>query len=99
MAQLSGQAFNIGGGPAQTLSLLELLEHIVAQEGTHPDVRFGNWRSGDQKYYVSDITRFHEATGWTPKVSVRAGVGALGSWLRVAQSAIEAHAVMPAAAR
>jgi CDP-paratose 2-epimerase len=37
---LSGQAFNIGGGLGNTISLVELLDMIGALHGQKPDVRF-----------------------------------------------------------
>jgi CDP-paratose 2-epimerase len=78
---LSGQAFNIGGGLGNTISLVELLDMIGALHGTKPDVRFKDWRPGDQRYYVSDTRRFKAATGWAPKVNVRSGVERLYQWL------------------
>ena len=60
MPAIRGQAFNIGGGPANTISLLELLALIGDLHGRRPDVRFGGWRSGDQRYYVSDTARFFD---------------------------------------
>ena len=81
MCELSGQAFNIGGGPANTISLLELLELIEQLHGTKPRVRYEGWRPGDQRYYVSDIRKFAAATGWAPRMGVEAGVGALYDWL------------------
>ena len=81
MAQLSGQAFNIGGGPDNTTSLLELLQ-LMTELGAPCGVRHGEWRTGDQRYYVSDTRRFAEATGWTPKVDVARGVERLLAWMR-----------------
>jgi CDP-paratose 2-epimerase len=78
---LSGQAFNIGGGLGNTISLLELLETIGALHGAKPDIRMKDWRPGDQRYYVSDTRRFKAATGWAPKVNVRSGVERLYQWL------------------
>jgi len=78
---LSGQAFNIGGGLGNTISLIELLEMIAALHGQKPDVRMKDWRPGDQRYYVSDTRRFKAATGWAPKVNVRSGVERLYQWL------------------
>lgn len=79
--RLVGQAFNLGGGVANTVSLLELLEVIAALHGERPAIRFATWRPGDQKYYVSDIRRFQDATGWVPRVGVQQGLEALYSWL------------------
>jgi CDP-paratose 2-epimerase len=79
---LSGQAFNIGGGPRNTISLLELLELIGELHGKRPEVRFNAWRPADQQYYVSDTRRFSEATDWTQQVGVSNGVTRLYEWLR-----------------
>jgi CDP-paratose 2-epimerase len=81
MPKLSGQAFNIGGGPSQAVSLLELIDLIRELHGERPAVHFGDWRAGDQRYYVSDTRRFRAATGWKPQVSVRQGLNRLYRWL------------------
>ncbi|MFL5309179.1 MAG: SDR family NAD(P)-dependent oxidoreductase [Myxococcales bacterium] len=81
MQRLSGQVFNIGGGPERSLSLLELLQLIGELNGRLPEVRIEQWRTGDQRYYVSDTRKFRNATGWAPAVSVRDGVRRLQAWL------------------
>jgi len=81
MPALAGRVFNIGGGPANSTSLLEMLALIAELHGHKPVIRFAAWRPGDQKYYASDIQRFSTATGWVPQVSVRQGVAALYTWL------------------
>ena len=80
VGDLGGSAFNMGGGPQSTVSLLELLQ-LIGELGDAPEVRFGDWRVGDQRYYVSDTRRFTEATGWTPKVAPEQGVKLLHDWL------------------
>jgi CDP-paratose 2-epimerase len=75
--QLSGRAFNIGGGAANTLSPRELLQMIGRLHGRMPEVRFASWRPADQRYYVSDIGAFASAAGWRPRVSVGDGVARL----------------------
>jgi CDP-paratose 2-epimerase len=81
IGQLSGRAFNIGGGPANTTSLLELIDMIEELAGRAPSVEFDAWRPGDQRYYVSDTTRFEEATGWRARVGRREGLRRLLDWL------------------
>jgi len=78
---LSGQAFNIGGGPANAVSLREVLDLIAEFTGEAPDIRFADWRPGDQRYYCSDTRKFQQATGWQPKVAARDGIGRLHEWL------------------
>jgi CDP-paratose 2-epimerase len=80
--RLAGRAFNVGGGVGHTLSLLELLGEIRRLTGRSPDVNFDRWRVGDQKYYVSDVAGFREATGWTPRVGVADGLRSLLEWLQ-----------------
>lgn len=79
--ELAGEAFNIGGGPANTVSLLELLDLVAELDERRPLVEFGDWRIGDQRCYVSDIRKFGAATGWSPKVDVAEGVRRLHRWL------------------
>src|SRR5690606_20124007 len=52
----SGRAFNVGGGPERAVSLLELLERLEAMLGRSIEVDFEPWRTGDQRYYVSDTS-------------------------------------------
>ena len=81
MSRISGEAFNIGGGAANTVSLLELLDLIGTVHGEKPDVAFQEWRVGDQRYYVSDTSKFRAATGWAPRVGVEQGIERLYRWL------------------
>jgi CDP-paratose 2-epimerase len=78
---LSGEAFNIGGGLGNTISLLELLDLIEALHGARPEVRLETWRCADQRYYVSDTRKFKAATGWSPKINARQGIEKLYHWL------------------
>lgn len=80
--RLAGRAFNVGGGPENALSLLELLRRIAEVGGRGPDVVFEDWRPADQRWYVSDTTRFREATGWRPSVTKAEGIALLAEWLR-----------------
>jgi len=81
MSTESGHAFNIGGGPRNTVSLLELLDLIEELLGHKPEVSFEGWRTGDQRYYVSDTGRFERATGWKQRVPVHEGLERLTRWL------------------
>ena len=80
-ARHAGRAFNVGGGPANCVSLLELLDLIAELTGEAPAVEFGEWRPGDQRYYVSDTRSLREAAGWAPRVDPREGVERLHDWL------------------
>ena len=86
---LAGRAFNLGGGPANALSLVELIERIAGTTGRRPAMTHADWRTGDQRWYVSDTRRFTEATGWRARVGIDEGLTRLGDWL------IQLHATRP----
>lgn len=77
----AGQAFNIGGGTENSVSLLELLELIRRMRGEPCRVEFDEWRHADQRYYVSDTRKFQAATEWSPRVRVPEGLEMLRLWL------------------
>jgi CDP-paratose 2-epimerase len=77
----AGEAFNIGGGPSRTISLIELLDTIAEITGERPAFGIEPWRPADQRYYVSNTTKFERLTGWRPKVGCREGIERLLSWL------------------
>jgi CDP-paratose 2-epimerase len=81
ISDTAGQAYNIGGGPSNTVSLLELIDLLAERVGRRPAVRIEPWRPADQRYYVSDVRRFARTTGWRPRVTVRDGVARLLDWL------------------
>jgi len=82
MNAISGQAYNIGGGPQNTISLLELLNIMTELRGEKPEVRFDDWRPADQQYYVSDTRKFTAATGWKPLTSAKEGIKSVYEWLK-----------------
>lgn len=90
--ELAGHAFNIGGGPANAVSLLDVLELIARRTGRAPEIRSRDWRAGDQRYYVSDISAFGRATGWEPRMDPAGGIAALHDWLTSAATSAPAAA-------
>jgi CDP-paratose 2-epimerase len=88
---LSTQAFNIGGGPERAISLLQLLDTIAELRGERPRYELQDWRPGDQRYYVSDTSKFKNATGWSPKIDPQVGARRLYEWLRHGRSVEQAR--------
>jgi len=84
MDDIAGTAFNMGGGPSQTTSLLELVDLLGRVHGCAPEIAFSDWRVGDQRYYVSDTRRFQRATGWAPRVALAEGIQRMYDWMRTA---------------
>jgi CDP-paratose 2-epimerase len=80
MDVLSGRPFNIGGGPSNAVSLVEVIEHLQELTGESPPLVLESWRRGDQRYYVTDHRAFTERTGWRPTVSAPKGIALLLEW-------------------
>ena len=78
---VAGRAYNIGGGSANTLSLLELLTYIEKRRASKLPVRFSTWRPGDQKVFISGIRRACTELGWTPKINCSQGLDQLYDWV------------------
>jgi CDP-paratose 2-epimerase len=76
-----GRAYNLGGGPANAVSLLQLVSHIEGLIGRKVDLAFSDWRAGDQRYYVSDPTAARRDLGLAEPIEWRRGVGELAHWL------------------
>lgn len=76
-----GRAFNIGGGPTNTLSLLELLDLLRDLTGRTVRVSYLDWRPGDQKWYVSDTREAQRLFGWNSQTPVAAGVERMLEWM------------------
>lgn len=76
-----GQAFNVGGGPQNTLSLLELLAFLKKYIGKQTPMSWDSWRPGDQPVFVCNITKARERLGWQPQISVEKGVAELAGWV------------------
>jgi CDP-paratose 2-epimerase len=79
--RLRGRAFNLGGGPANTVSINTALAEIERLTGAALDIRHGGWRQGDQYYFVADTRALGRETGWSPQVGWRDGLARLMDWL------------------
>ncbi len=74
--------YNIGGGPAQAISLLECIDIIKDICGKDIEVTFEPDRYGDLRYFVCDIGKARQELGWEPAVSPRPGVEKLIEWVQ-----------------
>jgi CDP-paratose 2-epimerase len=81
METVRGRVFNIGGGPGFTLTIWSETGPMLEQlSGRTLDVRYGKWRPGDQKVYVSDIRKAQRELGWKPEVGPKEGLARLWKW-------------------
>lgn len=73
--------YNIGGGPAHKISLLECINLIGEILGTKPEVEMHPERPGDMRYFVCDIDRAKKAFQFQPRINPRDGVERLLRWV------------------
>lgn len=81
VALARGRVFNLGGGPGNSVSLLELIEHIAELTGREVKYSFADWRPGDQPWYVTDTRALSTTLGWKPGVPLQEGLRSLYTWL------------------
>ena len=93
--KVAGQAFNVGGGPDQVLSLLDLIHMLQHHLGSSLPVQWGDWRPGDQRIYISDIRKLHQVLDWKPEIGVSAGIWRLISWVEEERGLFEAKGKAP----
>jgi CDP-paratose 2-epimerase len=79
---LAGRVFNVGGGPERTLSVNELIKHLEILNGRKIPLAYDDWRAGDQKVYISNISLAESEFGWKPETSVKDGIARLHSWVK-----------------
>ena len=79
---VKGRAFNLGGGPANAVSLAQLLRHVEAVVGRPLQINHDAWRAGDQRYFVADARAARGELGLSPPIPWRRGVEDLIVWLR-----------------
>ncbi len=75
-----GRIYNVGGGPENTISLLELIALLETILGQEVPYRRAAWRPGDQKLYITDISRIKRELDWVPQVTREEGVRRLVDW-------------------
>jgi CDP-paratose 2-epimerase len=74
IATARGQAFNIGGGMENSMSLLELLQFLEARLEVKLNYTHLPWRQSDQKFFVADYSKAEKMLGWKPRVTKEQGL-------------------------
>jgi CDP-paratose 2-epimerase len=88
-----GEVFNLGGGPANTLSLRELVAHLERSLGRRLDPSYAAWRPGDQRVFVADVRKAGRWLGWAPRVATADGVAQLLDWVLANRGLFAAPAI------
>jgi CDP-paratose 2-epimerase len=82
ISAVAGNAFNIGGGIDNSLSILELFAHLKAITGPELNYTKLTPRASDQLVFVADISKINSLTGWSPKVNAKQGLVRMMEWIR-----------------
>lgn len=78
---VKGQAFNVGGGMPNSLSLLELFSLLESELGVTLQYRQLPPRESDQKVFVADIRALEKMIGWKPQVGKVEGLRRMLRWV------------------
>jgi CDP-paratose 2-epimerase len=81
--RMNGEIFNIGGGSANSLSLLELFS-LLSEILAIPPLLFTPTlrRASDQDCFIADIRKAERLLHWIPAISCREGITAMLEWTK-----------------
>jgi CDP-paratose 2-epimerase len=79
--KIKGNAFNIGGGLENSLSLLELF--TVLEKDLDIKMSYQNLapRISDQKFFVAETSKIRKSIGWEAKVDFLTGIRQMIEWV------------------
>ncbi|MFZ0878259.1 MAG: NAD-dependent epimerase/dehydratase family protein [Candidatus Acidiferrales bacterium] len=81
--RISGQVFNVGGGPGNTLSLVEATNLLREKLGRDIPIGYDSQpRKADQCIYITDNRKVERVLGWKPKIGISEGYDRILAWIR-----------------
>ena len=87
--KFDGQLFNVGGGAAGSLSLVESTELCAEITGNAIEIApVAENRPADLRIYITDSRRVNEVCGWSPKRDARATLTDIFEWIRAEESLV-----------
>lgn len=82
IGKTAGQIYNIGGGPGNTISVVDFIRLLGKKLGKTIQYSFSDWRPGDQKIYISGIEKARNDFGWFPETDIGDGIDKMIHWTR-----------------
>ena len=80
--KVSGQVYNLGGGPQNVLAVWAEFGPILEKLVGHPiEVARDDWRPGDQRVFYADTRKAERDLGWKPKIDLEEGIERLFKWV------------------
>ena len=84
------QTFNVGGGVAGSLSLLECTSLCEEITGNSIDIsKSDEDRPADVRIYITDSAKLSEVSGWRPNRDAKTTLADIHDWLRAEESALK----------
>lgn len=80
--ECKGQAFNIGGGMQNSLSVLELLDFLSKELSVRLNFEHIPVRESDQKLFVADLAKISRLLDWSPRIGWQEGIRMMLDWVR-----------------
>lgn len=88
MKKVKGRAYNVGGGPENTLSLLEFLSLLERELRIPIKYTFASVRAGDQSIFVADTRLITDQLGWLPSTNFLQGFARMREWMEKNKGAL-----------
>jgi CDP-paratose 2-epimerase len=83
----AGQAFNIGGGHKNSLSIMELLNFLSERLNVKLHVNHLAWRQSDQKIFIANINKAKNTFNWAPAIRTVEGLSDILNWIPESEAA------------
>ena len=77
----SGEAYNIGGGMSNSISILELFSILESELDINLSYYVTPWRSNDQKVFVADTGKAYNDFLWKPIIDKITGIEKMIEWV------------------
>ena len=81
ISKTAGQAYNIGGGMENSLSLLELFQILESQLSVKLNFTKLDWRASDQRVFVADTSKAIRDFGFQVNTNKVEGIRKMISWI------------------
>jgi CDP-paratose 2-epimerase len=78
---MSGNAFNIGGGMENSISVIELIYELEKILGINLLYEHINAREADQLFFVANLEKIQRYIEWKPKVTINQGLSEMVRWI------------------
>lgn len=79
--KVKGQAFNIGGGFDNSLSIIELFQYLEEKYQFKLRYEHIEKRASDQRVFIADTKKISSMTGWNPIIDQKSGLYKMCHWM------------------